>query len=104
VTRRRTITASRPERLFRLLFVVALLASQFSLLHHQLDIQHHANGKECSICLASPGLGHALATSFLPPPVQVAAETPFLVPQVCAGSNTPVRLVARSPPASPLHA
>jgi hypothetical protein len=90
--------------MFRLLFVVALLASQFSLLEHQLDIEHHANGKPCSICLASPGLDHALAATTLPPPVHANPEVPLVPSKNVAASRTPARQVARSPPVSPLHA
>jgi hypothetical protein len=104
VTKRYTKFACRSDGLFRLLFVVALLVSQFSLLEHQMDIAHHADGKECSICLASPGLDHALSATFLPPPVQPVVEAPGVLAEVVAGSRTPARLVARSPPVSLLHA
>jgi hypothetical protein len=100
VTKRYTKFTFRPDRLFRLLFIVALLVSQFSLLEHQMDIEHHADGKECSICLASPGLDHALSASILPSPVQGAIEAPPVVTKHSVASRTPVRLVARSPPVS----
>jgi hypothetical protein len=99
VTKRFTEFASRPD-LFRLLFIVALLVSQFSLLKHQLDFQHHADGKECTICLASPGLEHALSATVLPPPGQAVFEAPFVATENCVASRTPVRLVARAPPVS----
>jgi hypothetical protein len=82
VINRLTAYRNMPDRLCRLLFIVALLICQFSLVLHQTDIEHHADGKECTICLASHGLDHALGTGFV----------------------TPVRLVARSPPVFALHA
>lgn len=84
--------------MFRLLFIVALLFSQFNLLEHQLDIQHHADGKECKICLVSPGLNHALSVIFLPPTVRAVVEAPVNFAEPLADSRTPVRQVARSPP------
>ena len=104
VTNGPTVSVPVPDRLFRLLFIVALLVSQFSLLHHQLDIEHHANGKACTICLASPGLDHALGGTFLPPLDQAAFEVPAILRPSFCGSRIPVRLVARSPPLSLLHA
>jgi hypothetical protein len=93
-----------PERCLRLLFVAALLVGQFSLLLHQLDLEHHAEGKACSICLASPGLDHALAAVPLPATVRATAEAPVVLPASFPVARSPVRLVARSPPVSPLHA
>jgi hypothetical protein len=49
------------DRLYRLLFVLALVICPFILFLHQLDIEHHADPKECRICLASQGHDHALA-------------------------------------------
>ncbi|MGB7934378.1 MAG: hypothetical protein WCH04_19560 [Gammaproteobacteria bacterium] len=100
------LTAYRytPDRLCRLLFVVALVICQFGLVLHQMDIEHHANGKECTICLASQSLDHALGAGFVPPTVQASVEIPGALPASLAVSRTPVQLVARSPPVSPLHA
>jgi hypothetical protein len=84
--------------MFRLLFIFVLLVCQFSLLEHQLDIEHHANGKVCTICLASPGLDHALSITFPPPPVRAVVEAPVDFAEPLTDSRTPVRLVARSPP------
>jgi hypothetical protein len=104
VINRLTAYGYRPERLCRLLFIVALVICQFSLVLHQADIEHHADGKECTICLASHGLDHALATDFLPPILQATSESPGVPPAILTLSRTPVRLVARSPPVSSLHA
>jgi hypothetical protein len=93
-----------PNSLYRLLFVAALLICQFSLVLHQTDIEHHADGKECTICLASHGLDHALGTGFVTPTVQATVEIPGTLPANLPLSRTPVRLVARSPPVSSLHA
>lgn len=90
--------------MFRLLFIVALLFSQFNLLEHQLDIQHHADGKECKICLASPGLNHALSITFLPLPLRAVVEAPVVFTERRTVSLAPVRQVARAPPISSLHA
>jgi hypothetical protein len=100
------LTAYRytPDRLCRLLFVLALVICQFGLVLHQMDIEHHANGKECTICLASQGLDHALATDFLPPTVQAGVESPRPLPASLPVTRTPVRMVARSPPVFALHA
>jgi hypothetical protein len=104
VIKRLTACGYPPDSLCRLLFIVALVICQFGLVLHQSDIEHHANGKECSICLASQGLDHALATVFLPPTVQATVESPGALPASLPVSRTPVRLVARSPPVSALHA
>jgi hypothetical protein len=81
-----------------------LLVCQFSLVLHQLDVEHHADAQECKICLASQGLDHALATGFLPPINEAAAEPPGILPASFSVSRTPLRQVARSPPVSALHA
>ena len=93
-----------PDRFYRLLFIVTLLVCQFSLVMHQADVEHHADGKECTICLASPGLDHALASGFLSPSVDVTGDSPAATPAIPPVSRTPVRLVARSPPTFPLQA
>jgi hypothetical protein len=86
------------------LFIVVLVICQFSLVLHQLDIEHHADGKQCTICMAFQGLDHALGTGFVPPTVQASVEIPGTLPANLPLSRTPVRLVARSPPVSALHA
>ena len=101
---RLTAHGYRPDRLCRLLFIVALVICQFGLVLHQTDIEHHADGKECTICLAFHGLDHALGTGFVPPTVQATVEIPGALPANLPLSRTPVRLVARSPPVFALHA
>lgn len=93
-----------PDRLCRLLFIVALVICQFSLVLHQLDVEHHADGKPCSICLASQGLDHALTSAFQPPILEASFESPGPMPVGFPISRTPVRLVARSPPVFALPA
>jgi hypothetical protein len=93
-----------PDRLCRLSFVLVLVICQFSLVLHQLDIEHHANTKECTICLASQGLDHALAFGSLPAIDEATIEPPGILPVIFTISRTPVRQVARSPPVSALHA
>jgi hypothetical protein len=83
---------------------LALVICQFSLVLHQLDIENHADGKECTICLASQVLDHALASGFLPPADTATIESPGILPVSFTVSRTPVRQVARSPPVSALHA
>jgi hypothetical protein len=92
------------DRIHRLLLAVLLLIGQLSLMLHQLDFDHHANGKECTICLAAQGLDHALPIGFVPPTIEVVAESPGALPVSFTVSRTPVRLVARSPPIPALHA
>jgi hypothetical protein len=104
VIKRLTAYGHKPDSLCRLLFIVALVICQFSLVLHQVDIEHHDNGKQCTICLAAQGLDHALATVFVPPTVQVTVESPGTLPAGLPVSRTPVRLVARSPPVPALHA
>jgi len=103
VINRLTAYGYRPDRLFRLLFIAALVICQFSLVLHQLDIEHHANGKQCTICLAFQGLDHALGAGFIPPTVQTTSESPGILPASSPVSRTPVRPVARSPPVIALH-
>jgi hypothetical protein len=103
VINRLTAYGYRTGSLCRLLFIVALVICQFSLVLHQMDIEHHADGKKCTICLASQGLDHALATDFLPPIVHASAESPDVLPERVPVIRTLVRLVARSPPVSALH-
>lgn len=104
VINRPTAYRDMPDRFRRLLFIVALLICQFSLVLHQTDIEHHADGKECTICLAFQGLDHALGAGFVPPTVQATVEIPGTLPAKPPLSRTPVRLVARSPPVFALHA
>ena len=92
------------DRLYRLLFVLTLVICQFILVLHQLDIEHHANIKECTICLASHGLDHALASGFLPATDEATIEPPGIRPASFTVSRAPTRQVARSPPVSTLHA
>jgi hypothetical protein len=93
-----------PGRPCRYLFIVALLVCQFSLVLHQLDVEHHADAKECTICLASQGFDHALASVYLPPTDEATVEPPGTLPAIFTVSRAPVRQVARSPPVSTLHA
>jgi hypothetical protein len=104
MTSRHTAPGYLPDRFCRLLFIVALLICQFSLVLHQADIEHHADGKECTICLAFHGFDHALGAGFVPPAVQASVEIPGTLPANLLRTRTPVRLVARSPPVSALHA
>jgi hypothetical protein len=104
VINRFTARGYPPGSLCRLLFIVVLVICQFSLVLHQLDVEHHADGKTCTICLASQGLDHALANDFLPPTVQAGVESPRPLPASFPVSRTPVRLVARSPPVFALPA
>ena len=101
---RLTAPAQLPVRLCRLIFIVVLLVCQFSLVLHQLDVEHHADAQECKICLASQSLDHALATGFLSPIDEAATEPPGIRPAGFSASRTPLREVARSPPVSALHA
>jgi hypothetical protein len=83
---------------------VVLTICQFSLLLHELDIAHHADGEPCPICLATgaangaPGADHAPSAN---PPTQ---EAPGLLTAGLPAARTPARLVARSPPVPTLHA
>jgi hypothetical protein len=104
VINRPTVPGHVPYRRYRLLFVLALVICQFSLVLHQMDIEHHANTKECTICLASHGLDHALASGSLPAIDEASNEPPGILPVIFTLSRTPVRQVARSPPVSALHA
>ena len=92
------------DRLYRLLFILALVVCQFSLVLHQLDIEHHADARECTICLASHGLDNALSFGYLPATDEATIEPPGILPASFIISRTPVRQVARSPPISALHA
>jgi len=92
------------DRIHRLLFVMLLVIGQLSLVLHQLDFERHADGKECTICLAAQGLDHALPTGFVPHTIEAVAESPGTLPVSFTVSRTPVRLVARSPPIPALHA
>jgi hypothetical protein len=104
VINRFTARGYPPGSLCRLLFIVALVVCQFSLVMHQLDVEHHADGKPCTICLASQGLDHALTSAFQPPTVQAGVESPGPLPASLPVTRTPVRLVARSPPVVALPA
>lgn len=87
-----------PDRICKLLFVALLVAAQFSLVLHQMDIERHADGTQCTICLVAQGLDHALASGFTPPIVTVTVDSPGALPASFPVSRTPLRLVARSPP------
>jgi hypothetical protein len=93
-----------PDRIYRLLFVVLLLLGQFGLVLHKMDFAHHADGKECSICLAAHNLDQLLPAGFTPPVIEAAAESPLALTASFTVTRTLVRLVARSPPVSTLHA
>jgi hypothetical protein len=86
------------DRIYRLLFAVLLVIGQFALVLHQLDIERHTDGKECSICLAAHNLNQLLPAGFTPPVVAAVAESPGALPASFPVSRTPARLVARSPP------
>jgi hypothetical protein len=92
------------DRISRLLFAVVLLVCQFALTLHKADFALHADGKECSICLAAHALDHPLSASFTPPILEVATESPVILPVSFTACRAPVRRVARSPPVAPLHA
>ena len=92
------------NRLYRLLFIVALVICQFSLVLHELDFDQHAGGNECTICLAAHGLDHALPTCFIPPVLGIVSDSSDILPVYTPVSRTPARLVARSPPLFTLHA
>jgi hypothetical protein len=92
------------DRIHRLLFAVLLVIGQLSLMLHQLDFEHHADGKQCTICLAAQSLDHALTAGFVPPAIEAVTESPGVLPASFPISRTPVRLVARSPPVPALHA
>jgi hypothetical protein len=90
--------------LYRLLFILALFTCQFSLVLHQQEIEHHANTKQCPICLASQGLKHAFASGSLPAIDEATIAPPAILPASFIVSCDPMRQVARSPPVSALHA
>jgi len=93
-----------PDKVVKLLFVVLLVVGQFSLVQHQLDIERHADGSQCSVCLAGHGLDHVLSGDFVAPAIVAVDELPVTLPASLPVSRTPVRLVARSPPLLALHA
>lgn len=92
------------DRTFRLLLVVLLVIGQFSLVLHNIDFVHHADGKECSVCLAAHGLDHLLCAGFMPAAVAGSNGARVAWPASFTVSRAPVRLVARSPPIHALHA
>jgi len=90
--------------MYRLLLVLLLVISQYFLVLHQLDVEHHANAKQCSICLASHALDHGLVSGAPVLGALAGVEPPAIKPAVFLLSRNPVRQVARSPPVSALHA
>jgi hypothetical protein len=99
-----TATWRSSSNLYKLLLVVLLVISQFFLLLHQLDVEHHADAKDCTICLALHALDHGLAAGSLALTVEAAAEPPCILPVVTPEFCSLLRQVARSPPVSALHA
>lgn len=93
-----------PDRLYRLLFILALVICQFSLVLHQQDIERHSDNQQCSICLAFQSPDHALSSSFIPPHIGATNENPAVLIVDYPTSRTPIRLVARSPPVPALYA
>jgi hypothetical protein len=93
-----------PDRISKFLFALLLVVCQFALVLHKVDFAHHANGKECSICLAAHALDHPLPASFIPPVLEAATEAPVTLPASYTACRTLLRRVARSPPVPPLHA
>lgn len=68
-------TALRSLRV--LLLAAALLAAQWLLMQHEVQIDAHAAHTACEWCLAHAPLGGALPSSGLavPPPVRVSIDT-----------------------------
>ena len=81
------------DRTFRLLLVVLLVIGQFSLVLHNIDFVHHADGKD-----------HLLCAGFMPAAVAGSNGARVAWPASFTVSRAPVRLVARSPPIHALHA
>ena len=104
MTNRLTASGYAPDRIYKVLLVVVLVISQFALALHKVDFAHHANGKECAICLAAHALNHLLPAGFTPPVLPGSHVAPVTRPPHFTVRRTPVRLVARSPPIPALHA
>ena len=98
------LPASGPvsNSIYRLLLGGLLVISQLCLVLHQLDVEHHTNVKECTICLASHAHDHGLVPGSLLPIAEAAHEAPAVLPAANHLSRSPVRQVARSPPVSAL--
>ena len=47
-------------RLFSMVLAVALIVGQLFLVLHSHDLDRHANGEACELCMHSAGLDHAL--------------------------------------------
>ncbi|MDX1697701.1 MAG: hypothetical protein R3308_05405 [Thiohalobacterales bacterium] len=48
-------------RLFSMVLAVVLIAGQLSLALHSHDLESHANGEACKVCMLYAGLDQALA-------------------------------------------
>ena len=55
------------SRLFPIVWLALFLLGQGGLLLHKVDLDAHANGDTCELCLVSSSLDHALASSSTPP-------------------------------------
>jgi len=88
----------RSDTLRALLLAAALLAGQWLLVQHEVQIDAHAAHSACEWCLGHAPLGGALPSSGLavPPPVRVSIDTAapdFVVVTVSRSAYSP-----RAPP------
>ena len=54
------------DRFNSTLLAVVLILGQLAFVHHALDMDSHADGKPCKLCLLSAGLDQALAQKHQP--------------------------------------
>jgi hypothetical protein len=88
------------QRLYQLLPALLLVLGQTALLVHQADIDAHAHGETCSVCLLAHGVDSAVPAGPAILPRIRASLVRASEPQ--SGSQQPTRNIylARAPPAA----
>ena len=87
-----------PRRLSQWLLAALLVIAQAALLIHQSDVDAHAHGEHCPVCLLVHGLDNAVPSQFvlrvdkLDPPVFIIAGARVSAPQTASYYRT------RAPP------
>lgn len=87
------------SRLFPIAWLTLVLLGQGALVLHKTDVDTHANGDTCELCLVSSSLDHALANSGTPPLGGITLHLPLTRVHIKPSPTYRHVFSARAPPA-----
>jgi hypothetical protein len=89
------------RRLNHWVLAALLVIGQAALLVHQCDIDAHAHGSDCNICLLAHGLNSAVPSQFAPAAIKLDHLRISVAPSSVGARRPTVSYQTRAPPPHP---